>query len=145
MLPAASVVVLFVLVMFKFAASLRLVKVQTMLVGAATVPNAVAAALKSTLPPLTPLIVGVAVPPAAKPVQEMASKVKPTGADSVSVIAEFALMPSDCDVTVAPATVVVTGCVTQPLVPVKVKVPVPPLETLRTVSEGKSESMGKNV
>ncbi len=139
-LPATTGPGALAFVMDKFAANFRLTKVQTMLL-----PDTAAAADSKTLPPLTPLTVGVAVP-APKPVQVIDSKVKPAGAGSVIVVGTFtSSKASVCPVTVTPGVTVDTGCVTQPLLPVKVNVPVPPLETLRTVTDGTFASAGRKV
>lgn len=139
-LPATTGPGALAFVMDKFAANLRFTNVHTMLL-----PSSATFAGSAMLPPLTPLTVGV---PVVTPftLHAIDSRVKPAGGDSVIVVATFAANnASDIALTVTPGETVETGWVTQPLVPVNVKVPVPPLETLLTVTEGTFESPGMKV
>ena len=86
-----------------------------------------------------PLMVGVAVPPAPRPVQVMEESTKPAGgADSVIVVAvEGTVSTCVAPATPTPAVVVVMFCAANPLVPENAKLPTPPLLTFVTVTVGR--------
>ena len=107
-----------------------LVKVQAMLE-----PAAVAAASSRTLRVAR---LFVAVPPAPSPEHEIAVSAKPAGGALSVIVVAVAAAVRVCvaPVTPVPAVTVVIVWLDQPLVPVKVKPPTPPFDTLVSVTVG---------
>ena len=106
-------------------------------------PAAVAAASSVTVPALR---FGVAVPPVPNPEQLIAARAYPAGMLSVTVVAVLAAVR----VWVAPETpvpevTVVMDCEVQPLVPVKVKAPTPPFDTLVRATVGSRVLVSRQV
>jgi hypothetical protein len=98
-------------------------------------PGAVCAAVKS-IAPVVGFTVGWVPPPV--PVQVTLTSCHPAGIVSVMVVAvETAVSVCVAPVTPVPAVTVVMVWLDQPLVPVKVKPPVPPLETFVSVTVGR--------